>query len=358
MKSQELKDYINRTLGNNVRCLLPSYWWKRLFELVVDKVDELDTQVAKLPSKSYVDTTVSNAVSNVSIAVDSYMDSTSTNPVQNKVVKEYVDSNIGGITFTVGYDTVGEVYLDANEIEANQAAYAKLNSVGLTGNTKVNLIIYNIVKSTSTGGKPIKVYSGPVCPDAFNIDSLGGNYGLVFYNVNLGSRLTSELAYSNIDIIFTEDGNADIKFHNSALEYATLYSGIGYDVKGRNQEVYNRLQSTMFKFNALPILINVGNTFGGISVYTTICHRISEDGKYKIKLITQGSAENSVYELKEDGTLEFVESVSTETDPIFSASVAANITDEDISNWNNKVDSQYVDTVISQSITNTLNTAV
>ena len=41
MKTQELKEYINRTLGNNVRCLLPSYWWKRLFGLVVDKVDEI-----------------------------------------------------------------------------------------------------------------------------------------------------------------------------------------------------------------------------------------------------------------------------------------------------------------------------
>lgn len=40
MTTQELKEYIGRVLGNSIRCLLPSYWWKRLFGLVVDKVDE------------------------------------------------------------------------------------------------------------------------------------------------------------------------------------------------------------------------------------------------------------------------------------------------------------------------------
>ena len=40
MNTQELKKYIDRVLGNKIRCLLPSYWWKRLFKLVLDKVDE------------------------------------------------------------------------------------------------------------------------------------------------------------------------------------------------------------------------------------------------------------------------------------------------------------------------------
>ena len=41
MTTKELKAYIDRTLGNNVRCLLPSYWWKRLFGVVLDRVDEV-----------------------------------------------------------------------------------------------------------------------------------------------------------------------------------------------------------------------------------------------------------------------------------------------------------------------------
>ena len=40
MTTQELKSYIDRILGNNIRLLLPSYWWKRAFGAVIDKVDE------------------------------------------------------------------------------------------------------------------------------------------------------------------------------------------------------------------------------------------------------------------------------------------------------------------------------
>lgn len=40
MNTQELKQYIDKVLGNNLRCLLPSYWWKRAFGAVIDKVDE------------------------------------------------------------------------------------------------------------------------------------------------------------------------------------------------------------------------------------------------------------------------------------------------------------------------------
>ena len=40
MTTQELKQYIDKVLGNNLRCLLPSYWWKKAFGAVIDKVDE------------------------------------------------------------------------------------------------------------------------------------------------------------------------------------------------------------------------------------------------------------------------------------------------------------------------------
>jgi hypothetical protein len=40
MTTQELKQQIDKVLGNSIRCLLPSYWWKRLFSLTLDKVDE------------------------------------------------------------------------------------------------------------------------------------------------------------------------------------------------------------------------------------------------------------------------------------------------------------------------------
>jgi hypothetical protein len=47
MNTQELKQYIDRVLGNKIRCLLPSFWWKRLFGLVVDKIEDVEGKIEK-----------------------------------------------------------------------------------------------------------------------------------------------------------------------------------------------------------------------------------------------------------------------------------------------------------------------
>lgn len=46
MNTKELRAYIDRLLGNSLRCLLPSYWWKRAFNVTADAIDNLaaDTQ--------------------------------------------------------------------------------------------------------------------------------------------------------------------------------------------------------------------------------------------------------------------------------------------------------------------------
>ena len=46
MNAQDLKKYIDRVLGSSIRCLLPSYWWKRIFHAVVDKCDAEVASVA------------------------------------------------------------------------------------------------------------------------------------------------------------------------------------------------------------------------------------------------------------------------------------------------------------------------
>lgn len=48
MTTQELKQNIEKVLGNNIRCLLPSYWWKRLFNQVADRVDEVEQSTSQL----------------------------------------------------------------------------------------------------------------------------------------------------------------------------------------------------------------------------------------------------------------------------------------------------------------------
>lgn len=55
MTTQELKEYINKVLGNTIRCLLPSYWWKRLFGIVVDKIDEVELNAGKTIETSLKD---------------------------------------------------------------------------------------------------------------------------------------------------------------------------------------------------------------------------------------------------------------------------------------------------------------
>lgn len=45
MTTQELNNKIERVLGNNIRCLLPSYWWKNLLHSVADRIDEVEQKI-------------------------------------------------------------------------------------------------------------------------------------------------------------------------------------------------------------------------------------------------------------------------------------------------------------------------
>lgn len=42
MTTKDLRNNIEKVLGNNIRCLLPSYWWKRLFHQVADTIDDVN----------------------------------------------------------------------------------------------------------------------------------------------------------------------------------------------------------------------------------------------------------------------------------------------------------------------------
>ena len=47
MTAQELKTYIDRVLGSSIRCLLPSYWWKRLLSQIVEYVNGIEEKADK-----------------------------------------------------------------------------------------------------------------------------------------------------------------------------------------------------------------------------------------------------------------------------------------------------------------------
>lgn len=42
MTTKDLRNSVEKVLGNSIRCLLPSYWWKRLFHQVADTIDTIN----------------------------------------------------------------------------------------------------------------------------------------------------------------------------------------------------------------------------------------------------------------------------------------------------------------------------
>ncbi len=98
MTTSELKQQIEKVLGNSIRCQLPSYWWKRLFHQVADRIDE--------------------AVGNVKvdITIDSELLETSTNPVQNRAIKAAIDNvaPVFFITKTSGFSQFWEAVYGAD----------------------------------------------------------------------------------------------------------------------------------------------------------------------------------------------------------------------------------------------------
>ena len=114
-----LKDKINRILGNNVRLLLPSYWWKRAFGLVADGLDSVEklanssqTRVDKLEKRvTSQDTRIEETISLV--------EENALPLVESKEDLESLDSPIGTIARVVrevGSQTVkvADCYLTRN----------------------------------------------------------------------------------------------------------------------------------------------------------------------------------------------------------------------------------------------------
>ena len=84
MTTQELRSYIDRILGNSLRVLLPSYWWKRLFGLMADAIDD---KVGKGELKTVSgESIVGKGDIAIKVNVDSELSETSTNAIQNKAV--------------------------------------------------------------------------------------------------------------------------------------------------------------------------------------------------------------------------------------------------------------------------------
>ena len=62
MTTQELRSYIDRILGNSLRVLLPSYWWKRLFGATLDVVEDVKNTTKTLQKEVDKKATLSETI--------------------------------------------------------------------------------------------------------------------------------------------------------------------------------------------------------------------------------------------------------------------------------------------------------
>lgn len=81
MNKQELQALIDRVIGTKGIMRSSAWWVRKLFNEVVGYLEK------------YAESYANNAVKKVKITSDTEMSDESTNPVQNKVIKAYVDSS-------------------------------------------------------------------------------------------------------------------------------------------------------------------------------------------------------------------------------------------------------------------------
>lgn len=168
----KLRENIDRILGNSIRCLLPSYWWKRLFGMVVDEIEYVRKVASNKADKSYVDKTIDdaldNALDNVTIAVDTELSTTSKNPVQNKAVTTVLNNKQDKLVSSISIKTINwESLLGEGNINVNDNLLVlyfpdpsnltlSLNDTEKASNEKVRMFF---VSSTTSAPYSIAAYS-------------------------------------------------------------------------------------------------------------------------------------------------------------------------------------------------------
>lgn len=296
MTTNKLKQYINKVLGNSIRCLLPSYWWKRLFGLVVDKIAEVDGKIAALPTKKYVDDKISNSISGSTIDYD--MSDTSTNPVQNRAIKKYVDDNIEGNIFHVGINAdTRAVYLSEEDINNNRISYSKIKNNLFS---KVTISFY-MINPDGTNKRWFYSDTFRLCfhkyflvPSVNNI-CLTDFYGSIFF------------LNQPIDVLFGEDGTVEIISSTGFATPTMLFlENLLVGQKEHNIGVYNNLKrDSDYSYNAI-FIIDTPRNAGKMSVLPATLLKVRNSSlQNDISIYIEVTKNNYIvkYELNADGTL-------------------------------------------------------
>ena len=142
MTTQELKSYIDRTLGNSIRCLLPSYWWKKMFGVVIDKVDEkLDSSALKtINGESII------GKGNLRVGVKS---------VESVDALEKLDAKVGDIASVGSDSTSADAYIKG---ETWTRLLKEGDMTGGESSNPIEVLYYRIQYPGSTKEHNAKVY--------------------------------------------------------------------------------------------------------------------------------------------------------------------------------------------------------
>ena len=242
MTTSELKQQIEKVLGNSIRCLLPSYWWKRLFHQVADRIDEVEQSVKSKADKGYVD----EAVSNVNAVTDSAMSDTSTNAVQNKVIKKYVDNKAGSC---VVYFPISGVTLTSEQIRKNAESYQRLVETKL----KCEVLVWMLLGYTKAIS--IVVQSNGIVIGTFESNAVLHEDGSVTSLVEQPSKLTFVTAFDAL----LNDTTTEQEKEDNRIKAQTYCYGI------KNGKTYQIELQVFFRDSMKQYNITVYPSYGGLA---------------------------------------------------------------------------------------------
>ena len=372
MTTQELKEYIDRVLGNNIRCLLPSYWWKRLFGLVVDKFDDVEKSAAamvKAAKMPIVDTEKDLDKLNVEIG--------SLASVLKASVKKISECyySVGDDNFD-NFTRITNISIKATELSIGVDEKFTFNLsnrdgnqnclIGITGETgKISVMAYWTDSEGNTETYLLMLnnqpYSFGITPlnrclaqedmrykgTLMNTDLSSGRKVMVDSVLSFGESTETFVKGEQTWERFVKESEIDKQQGSSVPTLYITQDGDSYynDNIACNQQTFTKLFSDFLANRRVSTITISGLNFSGYDDYCTVTEL--EFGSLDTIDITiiKGNEQQS-YRLYKDGRLELIKTstiggesgITTETDPIFSASPAAGIKSTDITNWNNKVD--------------------